>query len=101
MTQDMFEDNNDLRLLTVVKGQLNHLFAQALRQEDKLMCIDWFSVRANCTPETRALSIKDWQAAVAYEDELRDRLCQITGETPKVAQGVWTTAEWTSVLEEH
>lgn len=101
MTQDLFENEHDLRLLTVVKRQLNNLFAQALKQEDNTMSIDWFSVRANCTPETRALSIKDWQAALAYEDELRDRLCQITGETPKVAQGVWTSTEWTSVLEEH
>lgn len=101
MQLDFIETDNNVTLLDVVKGQLDSLFQQALNAEDRPTAPDWFSVRALTGPEARALSLTDWAAAQAYEEYLHDRLCQITGETPKYAQGVYSRKDWLTVLEEH
>ena len=98
MQKDIFENDHDLRLLTVVKRQLVATFTEATSKPNPP---DWFSMRALFTQEARALSQADYAKAEDLEIHYHDRLCQITGKTPRVCTGVYTTDDWLTVLEEH
>ena len=98
---DIFEGAKAPVLLELVKGQLDRLAVLAWYAVDAPTPMDWFSVRALCTPEARQLSLSDWKAAQDYEEFLHDRLCQMYNGVPEFACGIYTHDEWLCVLEEH